>query len=567
MYQLLVVFRWGSLLPAALLLLTGDNTAPLVAFSSALVVTLLVTVFSQSLNQLLLDVPAVLLLDMSVSATLLYLSGGHVSPFYLYTLSPLLSGAFFFRVRGGLLASLAFTPLFVAVAWLAPGSEPGLALFISELAGIWLIPLVFGYASQLLNRVETTQHDLQLHNDALTTAHRQLRIVHDLTLMLQAAPDVTTVQRQVLRAVVGELGFPHAAVGLVSARNGRLGEWLSTSNRLAQLGIGAEHPIAAIDAPALSLLAEHGPLIQALLDHETRILPPGEALSTLPALNQWLGERHGTAILPLTLRGNPVGVLVVALREGETTIDDQQRAVLTMAAGQAAVALGTTILCIDRAQQLAVAQERGRIARDMHDTIAQGLFGLSFTLEACQRLLPGNPDLVRTELQSMKAVANELRRQTRYMIQNLWPSALSLAQFQDELRAHVDTCTRPGSFRVQFESSGDFSTLPPAIRRTLFRIAQEALSNSARHSGTETATVKIEVAEEHVSVEVSDRGRGFDTGELNPAAVEGDEGHFGLKGIQARINKLGGALKIVSQPGEGTMVRVAVPLEPAEAVA
>jgi signal transduction histidine kinase len=253
----------------------------------------------------------------------------------------MLAGAVLFQRRGALWAAMIFTPLYL-LALLLAGQANLLTLewdpLLHQLAGIWLLPFLLGYPLQLLDRVEqgqetsrSAQDDLVQQHRQLLAAHDQLEIIHDATLLLQGASDIQSVQQRVLRAVTGELGFAQAIVGLVNPAAQHLADW--------------------------------------------QIYPPtGKAeASTLPPLpltsNAWLSQ-SAWLIVPLVLPEQRVGLLLVAVAGGPGSLSEDQLVVLTAVASQAATALGT----IDRTQRLAAEQERNRIARDIHDTIAQSLF-------------------------------------------------------------------------------------------------------------------------------------------------------------------------------------------------
>jgi signal transduction histidine kinase len=244
---------------------------------------------------------------------------------------------------------------------------------------------------------------------------------------------------------------------------------------------------------------------------------------------------------------------------GDPDLSEDQRTVLDVLVSQAAVALGTTMLCVDRTQRLAVEQERNRIARDIHDTVAQSLFGVVFSLDACISILPGDPNRVRQELLELRDLASGVRDEVRNSIFDLWPSELTLARFQDDLHNYASSCCRPQEFNVEFTTQGDFDRLSPMIRRSLYRVAQEALANAARHSGANTARVALRAENDRVHLCVEDHGRGFDT--QKALAREGEHERFGLHGIQERIRSLGGRVTITSEIGQGTRLMVQVPTE------
>ena len=559
-FLFLVAYRWASLLPALWVFHPRNPDAPIPLagiLALAAGITLSVTVFHRRLNRLLIRHPYILGADMVLAAAILGVSGGAHSPYYLYALSPLLAGAFFFQMRGAIAAAVAFTPLFLlatALGYRLHRLSIAPQMFITQMAGLWLIPLLFGYPSVLLKRLRQAHHalqeardDLARQNVELNAAHRQLRIIHDLTVSLQAAPDIQSVQQRVLQAVTGELGFPRAVVGLVNPMSQRLENWRAYPQD--------ERPPGPV-AP-LPLHPRSGLLVQQLLDRQPFQWAEGPALTTDEALNRWLGPGPWL-ILPLVLREHPVGLLLVALEAPLISLPEERLAMLTSVAGQAAVALGTTMLCIDRAWRLAVEQERNRIARDIHDTVAQSLFGIVFTLDACTKMLPEQVEKVQQELVELRDLASRVRDQVRQSIFDIWPSTLTLERFKADLRKYVAHCSRPRAFHVDFRTGGDFDRLSPAIRRSLYRVAQEALANVVRHAGVNSAQVCLRVEPNAVYLSIRDHGRGFD-----PATVlarEHNRERFGLRGVRERIHALGGECEILSRLGEGTQILVRLPV-------
>lgn len=561
-FLFLVAFRWASLLPALWQLQSrpdagGVALAPGLVLAIAIGSALLITLFHRPLNRLLLEYPLLLGTDVAFSAGLLAVSGGTASPYYLYALSPLLAGAFFFQMRGALLSVGLFTPLYLLVL-AASGPISTLTLnfeaLFSQIAGLGLMTLLFGYASQLLKRLQQAHNalsaardDLARQNVELAAAHRQLEIIHELTVSLQAAPDVQSVQEKVLRAVTGELGFSQAVVGLVDPLTDQLEKW--------QAHPAPPEPCQAM--PPLHLGSDGGALVQGLVNRRTPWWSNGQPLTSNEALNAWLGEGDWF-ILPMLLREHPIGVLMVQGGAGPGAPADNRLAMLSPVASQAAVALGTTMLCIDRARRLAVEQERNRIARDIHDTVAQSLFGMVFTLDACIKMLPDQVTRVEQELVELRELASRVRDQVRRSIFDIWPSELTLERFKSDLRKHAAQCSRPDAFHVDFRTGGDFDGLSPAIRRGLYRITQEALANSARHAGENSARVCLRVEKDQVYLSVQDQGQGFEPEAVLDRASNRDR--FGLQGIRERAQALDGECEILSLTGQGTLVLVRVPV-------
>ena len=561
-FSFLILFRWASLLPSFLTLSNSPSTvfAPVIVVSVALLVNLGISVFNRTLNRLVTNYPLLLGIDLLFVAALLALSGGTHSPYFLYALSPLLAGAFFFQTRGALGSALAFTPLYFLSATVArqlAGSQAGedITLLITQLASVWFIPILFAYPSVLLKAIHQTSDQLALardklaeQNESLTTAHKQLRVIHELTVLLQAAPDLLSVQQRVLGAVTTGLGYRKAVVALVDPAREEMGDWMLYP-------VNSSFPKAA----PLPLRPDSGEIVNALLDRK-RLHTDGleGVLIANPALNSWLKTSAWT-VIPLSLREHSVGVLLVEADKTAGAIRPREEA-LTNVANQAALALGTTILCIDRARRLAVETERNRIARDIHDTVAQSLFGIVYSLDACINMLPSQANEVKTELTELRSLASNAHEEVRRSIFDLWPSALTMDIFQADLVNYIGSCCRPRPFEIVFENKGDFNNLPSGLRRTVYRMAQEALANSARHSGVSSAHLCLTVTDEEVYLVVTDRGRGFDPSVALERSVNRE--HFGLHGIQERARALGGECEIVSQPGAGARVSIQLPIQP-----
>lgn len=556
-FSFLVAFRWAALIPGLLTLVIANPPKqllnPILVFGIALLANLFISLTNRSLNQLVLDHPSLISIDLLFSAGLLAVSGGTHSPYYLYALSPLLAGAFFFQMRGALSVSAAFTPLYLIGIYLNAQytlAQTDVIVLTSQLAGIWLIPILFAYSSVLLKDISQAREDLanardeiaQKHEN-LEAAHRQLAIIHDLTLLLQSAPDLISVQERVLGAVTTELGFPKAVVSLVDPAYEELGGWLVYPQ-------DATFPVTK----AIPLKSENGILIRSLLTR-TIVTSNGEALICEPGLSSWLSQSRWL-VLPLYLREHPVGLLLVEECNGLTK---ERESTLITVANQAALALGTTILCIDRARRLAVETERNRIARDIHDTVAQSLFGIVYSLDACITMLPQKAEDVRNELIELRTLANSAHEEVRRSIFDLWPSALTIELFMADLTNYISSCCRPRTFTVIFNNTGDFNALSAGLRRTIYRMAQEALANSARHSGAQFARLCLNVGDDQINISITDEGRGFDPEVVLSRSLNRE--HFGLQGIRERALAMGGACEIISKPDQGTRILIELPIK------
>jgi two-component system, NarL family, sensor histidine kinase UhpB len=200
-------------------------------------------------------------------------------------------------------------------------------------------------------------------------------------------------------------------------------------------------------------------------------------------------------------------------------------------------------------------EERKRIARDLHDEVNQALTALLLRIEAAAHDAP--PGL-RDELAETKRLANQAMGELLDLARQLRPTALDDHGLVAALRTHVREQDRHGPAKASFWADPRVEDLPSEVQVVIYRVAQEALVNAARHSGATRIEVSLEGGDSSVSLVVNDNGSGF------TFAEEGKG--LGLSGMRERALLVGGRLDIDSRPGKGTTVRLEVPLrrEPIE---
>ncbi|MBN1122420.1 MAG: sensor histidine kinase [Anaerolineae bacterium] len=216
---------------------------------------------------------------------------------------------------------------------------------------------------------------------------------------------------------------------------------------------------------------------------------------------------------------------------------------------------------LHQTRESAAQQERNRLARDLHDSIKQQIFSVSMSAAAVQARWDDDPDGAREALADVRSSTQEAMVEMNALLQQLSPAPLEKVGLVQALRDQCEALDH----RVEAEVSTEFgplpddALLPPGAQESVFRIAQEALSNIARHA--RASSVRLYLGQRHsngpLMLEIADDGQGFDSAE----AKEG----MGLSNIRQRVMALGGELSIDSLPGEGTTLRVSVPLvEPIE---
>ncbi|MFC8228846.1 sensor histidine kinase [Streptomyces sp. NPDC057287] len=199
--------------------------------------------------------------------------------------------------------------------------------------------------------------------------------------------------------------------------------------------------------------------------------------------------------------------------------------------------------------------ERERLAREIHDTLAQGLSSIQLLLRAAERSLPDSAPAT-AHVRRAREAAQENLAEARRFVRELTPPDLQQGSLATALSRLSSRTSGPG-LMVRFAASGRPVGLPTPYEVALLRTAQSALANTVRHSGARRAEITLSFMETSVSLDVVDDGRGFDTsGE--PASTA--DGGFGLPAMRARARSLGGTLSVESGPGQGTAVAVTLPL-------
>lgn len=205
--------------------------------------------------------------------------------------------------------------------------------------------------------------------------------------------------------------------------------------------------------------------------------------------------------------------------------------------------------------------ERERLAREIHDTLAQGLSSQRMLLQAADRLWDASPGTARDHVRTAATIAERSLAEARRFVHDLTPADLAEGGgLEQALRALADRETTPAlTVRVHTEGTPS-APLPAPVESALLRIAQGALANVREHAGASSAALTLTCLDDQIMLDVTDDGHGFDVpaGATRPA---GDRGH-GLPAIRARLRQLGGTLTIESSPGEGTALSASIPLEP-----
>ncbi|MFD5870065.1 sensor histidine kinase [Streptomyces sp. NPDC060322] len=208
-----------------------------------------------------------------------------------------------------------------------------------------------------------------------------------------------------------------------------------------------------------------------------------------------------------------------------------------------------------QAREAGVADERRRLAAEIHDTLAQGLTGIIAQLQAVTST--EDPALAREHLDRAAGLARHSLGEARRSVHDLVPAALVHDDLPGALKKTVTGWAERTGVRADLTVTGTVEPLHDEVGATLLRIAEEALANTARHAGAARAGVTLSYMGDEVTLDIRDDGCGFDPAALPPRSGTGG---FGLGGMRARAERIAGTAEVETEPGQGTAVSARVPL-------
>ena len=210
-------------------------------------------------------------------------------------------------------------------------------------------------------------------------------------------------------------------------------------------------------------------------------------------------------------------------------------------------------LLYEQAQELAALQERQRLARELHDSVSQALYGISLGIHTALEVQERDPQQATASMEYAIALAEAGLAEMRALIFELRPESLESEGLVAALTKQVAVLR--ARYKLAVEANlGEEPALSLERKHALYRIAQEACHNIVKHARASAVALRLTEQENGILLEVRDNGRGFDPTSSFP-------GHLGLRSMQERIAKAGGTLAIESDPGQGTCIRVRVPLD------
>ena len=276
-------------------------------------------------------------------------------------------------------------------------------------------------------------------------------------------------------------------------------------------------------------------------------------------------------LIPLVApSGHWVGLLTIGSRANNGFSNDLKQAYETIGA-QVALVLDN-LRMVAQSRETAVLQERQRMAREIHDTLAQGFTSIVMHLEAAEQSLPTDVQTVQHHLDQARDAARMSLGQARRVVDDLRPEVLESAPLHEAIERVVTTWERQSGITAVFETIGLIENLHPELEVTFLRGAQESLANVRKHAQATEVQVTLSYLKDVVILDVADNGVGMSE-EIDPHGEKREErrekrdefgvysdGGFGLVAMNERVADLGGEVTIDSEPNEGTTVAISIPL-------
>lgn len=260
--------------------------------------------------------------------------------------------------------------------------------------------------------------------------------------------------------------------------------------------------------------------------------------------------------VPIVSAGDIIGAFYLTDKVGAPGFSSVDEDAVVLLASHAAIAIDQARLFED-SRELALVQERGRLARELHDAMSQSLFSLQLAAETATHQLTDDPAAAADQLDLVRTLSAQISSELRTTVEGLRPPDLERDGLAAVLGAQLTVAGRARGVPVELDV-GELPDLAPDIEHQVLRIAQEAVSNALRHSEARDVRVTLgaggEVGPGHVTLLVEDDGLGFD-----PEARALRSRRLGLTSMHERAASLGGSLDITSSPGQGTTVRLRFP--------
>jgi signal transduction histidine kinase len=304
----------------------------------------------------------------------------------------------------------------------------------------------------------------------------------------------------------------------------------------------------------MSFIMQDSSLDRSLfVEDQPLVIPDAQVDPRLAQAHDVLQSDHVRCLVlvPLLSQGDAVGVMGITSDHPGRQFTPDEVMVAETIAGQIAGAIETARL-FEQAQQGAVAEERNRLARELHDSVTQTLYSLDLFANATQQALSaGRIERASEHARQIFSLSQSALADMRLLIFELRPPLLDQEGLVGALRARLESVEARAGFKTGFEAKGE-RPLSPSVEAELYAVAQEVLNNTLKHAQAEQISVSLNYDEQRCCLTIRDDGIGFD-----PEIAE-DSGGFGLHIIRERVERVGGTLTLETASGRGTTLSVEV---------
>jgi signal transduction histidine kinase len=366
-----------------------------------------------------------------------------------------------------------------------------------------------------------------------------VQAMSDAVLAIAGQRSVETVLQRIVHAARELVNARYAALGVPDGE-GAFARFITSG--MSEETVAAMGPLPRTHGLLGAMLESEEPYRTADIKQDPRFR--GWWPSAHPSMASFLG-------VPIVARGRVVGAFYLTDKEGAGEFSEADQQLIVMLSAHAAVAMENARLH-ERSRELSIVEERNRLARELHDSLVQKLFGVVLAAQSAATLLERNAGEARMQVDRVGDLAQDAIAELRSLVFQLRPAAIETEGLAAALRKHVEVLRRVHGTGVELELEGK-PRVRPGVDEEIFRIAQEALHNALRHARAERLVVRLQENGDGLRLAVTDDGVGFD-----PGAPELRARSLGLTSMEERARELGGRLEIDSAPDAGTTIALEV---------
>jgi nitrate/nitrite-specific signal transduction histidine kinase len=362
---------------------------------------------------------------------------------------------------------------------------------------------------------------------------RELAIMNSIISVASHSLDIQEILEDALNKTVEQMGFEAGAAFKIESD-------LTTTRLMAHRGF---EPAIANDLVSSYAIASQGNSAEPPQVTTYEIAAPPDEKQTVQLAQSGF---HLLVSVPLSTKGRTLGLFLLGKRE-PSRLSPEELSLLSSIGQQIGVAMENAHL-YEQAEQTAIAAERNRLARELHDAVTQTLFSANLIADVIPRIWKRNPDEGLQNLEELRQLTRGALAEMRTMLLEMRPESLERSDIKSLLTQLADAFIGRVRVPISLVIQGDCE-LTNEVKIVFYRVAQEALNNIAKHSGARQVDVRLECQPGQMNLLTKDDGLGFDPDSITPE-------HLGIAIMRERANSIGASLKIESQLGQGTTVEL-----------